>query len=156
MNNNDTELFELCKEVHEKTGWEKTGNWIDFYEDRLTVYGVSDNRFGDYVCPLYNSDYLLEKLPKDLDGLKLIMRAATANRTQQEGWIFYYGETEGSTLKGFGDTPLKALLKLTLALHKANELTPPQKEHKDQDPGFTHHDDDNCADPLGHPKGFRS
>ena len=124
----DKELFELCKEVYEQTSW-KAGDW--FYERTdprsrvpLKTLGRPDVGFHldnfDRLCPLYTSDYLLEKLPKGIRGDYLnIFSAGTTS------WYALYGRTttaKETGLYGESDTPLKALLKLTIALHEAGEL----------------------------------
>lgn len=102
MSNTDTnqasELFELCEQVYEATGWKPT-DW---------QHGIENGQ------PLYNSDYLLDKLPKNSDeGYPLTMGCI-------EEWRFYYwGDV---IIEGKSDTPLKALLKLTIALSEAGEL----------------------------------
>lgn len=104
MSNKDTnqasELFELCKEVYEKTGWKPT-DW---------QHGIEDGQ------PLYTSDYLLEKLPKK----NIILTFDEFSCT----WRTIYGADIFSTdrFRGNADTPLKALLKLTIALSEAGEL----------------------------------
>lgn len=115
---NDTELFELCKKVYKRTGWR--------YTQRRIVKSLRGQKINDIdamnvdlskheeLSPLYTSDYLLEKLPKilltnaDVDG---VWTAGTY------GW-YDIGWLE----KEVSDTPLKALLKLTLALDDAGEL----------------------------------
>lgn len=112
------ELYELCKEVYEATGWD--GDELDAL--RQAEPGEEDENI---VCPLYTSDYLLEKLPRTVEnvdndgsnslevgvGTQELWEASYANAFHVD-----YRYTVGA------DTPLIALLKLTLALHKAGEL----------------------------------
>lgn len=105
------ELFELCKQVYKATGWYGSGSaWID-------------------GTPIYSSDYLLEKLKPISDekpGNQLLVF------TDTKGWsakmVFSYTDDNDvyhfhETTNGFGyDTPLKALLKLTLKLHEEGLL----------------------------------
>ena len=100
MNN---ELFELCKEVYKRFPRWTTGEWIDYYEGRFTTYKASHNDYGDYQCPLYTSDYLLEKLPPGLDLFK-----------RPNSYVAIGPGDDPSVHQS--DTPLKALLKLVLAL----------------------------------------
>ena len=117
----DQELFELCKQVYEATGWDS--------DDLLHYLGgevhykplfESDmhhlNTTKDTYSPLYTSDYLLEKLPihtslrKPLNGIGGGYEAEWYKVTTQEK--FYE----------FEYTPLKALLKLVLKLHEEKLL----------------------------------
>lgn len=113
----DPELFELCKEVYKRFPDWSTGNWIDYNEGKFTVYGVSDNRYGGYVCPLFNSDYLLEVLPAHTSVKSFLVNKKNGARFMAEHCI------DGRFRNFVADTPLKALLKLTTALHEAGELT---------------------------------
>lgn len=125
------ELFELCRQVYEATGWTMDKapmfhnvagglaviSWEDYYSGKYTSVPP-------YPIPLYTSDYLLEKLPKVLwlnstTSAKLFMDATG----HFGGFMFYYALT-GGVIKCLGeaDTPLKALLKLTLELHREKML----------------------------------
>lgn len=115
----EKELFELCKQVYEATGWDEVEK---FYWGTGAHSGVNSGRHTILPnVPLYTSDYLLEKLPKDL-----------TNDSEVYPFVLYRGKWTKQWLAGyegyFGgqndpcDTPLKALLKLTLALHEAGEL----------------------------------
>ena len=138
----DTELFELCKEVYEKTRWDKTesddgfywnwryvfehypskGKWGTVSRDDIPAYEQYKKHI---VAPLYTSDYLLEKLPKKLKRGEAEGSIGTGYNLIEEKWDAMYGENnEWSTAyyQEFANTPLKALLKLTIALHKAGEL----------------------------------
>lgn len=123
--NTDTELFELCKQVYEKTGWKDT---LEFFHEGETYvegeymdYGMSYNfteNTNDF--PIYTSDYLLEKL--------LPNHLTITNHWASGGWKAQY-QRDGDMYneKGSGHmvtarTPLKALLKLTLALIESGEL----------------------------------
>lgn len=111
----DQELFELCKEVYKRTGWENTEySWYRF-ADGIAI-GSSDlppERWEEWLCRAYTSDYLLEKLPihtslrKPLNGIGGGYEAEWYKVTTQEK---YYE---------FDYTPLKALLKLVIALSDA-------------------------------------
>ena len=88
----DNECFELCKEVYKRTGW-KTGDYMKGYPIK------------------YTSDYLLEKLPPTSVARGVAFSVATRIAATYEQLI-------GAE----GDTPLKALLKLTIALSEVGEL----------------------------------
>ena len=99
-------LYELCKQVYEATGWD-TGH----YFKPLKRGGRSSN-----YPPKYTSDYLLEKLPKEIDRWLL-------NGRYTFDWSFGYGSgLYFRNHSGSGDTPLKALLKLTIKLHEEKML----------------------------------
>ena len=120
---NDTELFNLCKTVYEQTGWRGTQSEYETYFNTHNELSY----FGDFQAPLYTSDYLLKKLEVvgyvdgPSKGVELMM-----DHHNGWGWLAhipeYYYKYGGDKWVGFSDTPLKALLKLTIALHKAGEL----------------------------------
>lgn len=127
----DNELFELCKEVYVNTGWEtERSYWSDTRDPSKYIEAVRELKVIDYkpkwlngkdnednhVVPLYTSDYLLEKLPKDIDSYTI----GVVWSNIQESWRGEYGNNEHYVVHA--DTPLKALLKLTLALNEAGEL----------------------------------
>jgi len=122
----DKELFDLCRRVYEKIGWDRfvkaeqeqwIGEWWWTYNGKLqdepidVLKLLSDQR----VCPLYTSDYLLEKLPKQIDGRQL------QGYFEDDCTTYGYGK-DVTVMHREGLTPLKALLKLTLALSEAGEL----------------------------------
>lgn len=123
----DNELFELCKEVYERTRWTDTlqciwNSKIDTVSDYSRHWAEKHN-YPAYA-PLYTTDYLLEKLPRQImskpleiygydeeSGMYLVRYDVMELVPSNQGW---YGAR--------ADTPLKALLKLTIALHEAGEL----------------------------------
>jgi hypothetical protein len=113
----DTELFELCKEVYKRTRWQPTGYFDGDYvvtQEDADAGGYDD----DQLKPLYTSDYLLEKLPSKLDGNLLL----EADGSAADKWCAYYDSMPVKIIAFHELTPLKALLKLTIALHDAGEL----------------------------------
>ena len=127
----DNELFELCKAVYALCpDWDdkKLGGFMkDVYpgENPMGIFEtkeVLESKYMKYICPVYNSDYLLEKLPPTIGryGTKQYLRMAKSD----EGFSFCYMNYLDLVpeLECNADTPLKAILKLTIALHKANEL----------------------------------
>lgn len=141
MSNHDTELYELCKSVFEKTGWDKTHHVILHF----VTPGVKDSeRIGEWhnngdfdendeAYPLYTSDYLLEKLPpviQDPDDKKFkhVQMWINGDGTAHAGYVEPYAHDDIVAYAQKSDEMRKTLLKLTLTLHEANELTPPQKE----------------------------
>ena len=132
MTNQASELYELCKEVYERTGWEDVR---DFYHENDTfdeetqtfkrngIFSIVERKRADYNTPLYTSDYILKKLPVHID------RGVRAKHLLvYEETIYPYTENcyralyEKSEYQEYSDTPLKALLKLTIALSEAGEL----------------------------------
>lgn len=99
MSNIDNELFELCKEVYEKTEWEF---------DRVETQKDGSMLF------FYTSDYLLEKLKRK--AIRVVKVLNTTDTWFVEDVLTPFDSNQVS------DTPLKALLKLILALAKAGEL----------------------------------
>lgn len=102
---NDTELFELCKEVFNKLVWDDTS--LNDWGDKLNEYGQ--------LVPLYTSDYLLEKLPTNLADNWLSVGPIT-NQTKPIHWAASYKRGGLLKLDEWADTPLKALLKLVMTL----------------------------------------
>lgn len=106
----------------------------DFHE--LVFIGTKPSdvmRWRANFVPLYSSDYLLTKLPKEIErkdgqyGAKWGMK----NLTQMLDGVWsasYRFEDEMNPPEHKydceADTPLKALLKLVIALHEANQLPP--------------------------------
>lgn len=115
------ELFELCKQVYEATGWDDTR---DYYHEKDSFnfdtrsferngeWTVVERRRAPYDIPLYTSDYLLEKLPNwttlDKRGDKSTYKYLAKCDTLQS-WT-------GGEIEALSDTPLEALLKLGIAL----------------------------------------
>lgn len=124
----DNELFELCKEVYKRTELPITLGMFHFNKDghvlmrsyRGGVAYFPEN--GD--VPFYTSDYLLEKLPKfspfTSDAYLTVMEKQTPkDRREDFYWTAGYFSGYGWGHTGQSDTPLKALLKLTIALDDA-------------------------------------
>jgi len=115
----DTELFDLCQQVYKKTGWRDTDDVM--CHGKKMQSGKIDTREVHEHFPLYTSDYLLEKLPTPLyidkapHQLQLI-------KTGDDFVAQYWFDDDNESKYEFGDTPLKALLQLTLALSEAGEL----------------------------------
>lgn len=123
----DQELFELCKKVYELFpfwagtdmiyGKEQDGDWKIM---PLTLSIPKRNRI-----PLYTSDYLLDKLPKNLSdslGHWLILMPFDDIKWSA-GYLKSARDTDIRYHQYDSDTPLKALLKLTIALHKEGLLS---------------------------------
>lgn len=131
----DNELFELCREVYKRfPEWNNTKEIVRKYSlkeesqvmwrppegmDLLITAGSIE-----WEHPLYTSDYLLEKLPgyltrkqdDEVGDLRMIKTGST------DGSYTYFYEFGVPEYRSYSDTPLKALLKLTIALHEAGEL----------------------------------
>ena len=109
-----SELFELCKQVFEKTGWGSTDLDKQMYVE--TEFGPDYvESIGDgetfWEFPLYTSDYLLGRLPSEQYETLQLIKA-------KNYWRAGVGQMGSET----SDTPLKALLKLTLKLHEEKIL----------------------------------
>ncbi|MDV7992097.1 hypothetical protein [Rhodococcus sp. IEGM 1374] len=119
----DDELLKLCEQLSLITGWFDT-------RDAFTVYGSLVVMPSNYVrpkfdddpyIPLYTSDYLLGKLPRRIDKTFFLVITPSEDRY----WYAAYSQYAAGNKVKFniqGDNPLKALLKLTIALHEAGEL----------------------------------
>lgn len=131
----DKDLFELSEAIYEKTAWKTkeaygkaltVGNgstdWYDM-EAPWDVFEQTDALENGYefICPLYTSDYILDRL-KDIridvwhDGHVVV------KRQRHNGIPEKVERKYGDTIKVEAESTLKALLKLTLALHEAGEL----------------------------------
>lgn len=129
----DKELFDLCKQVYEATGWGLVLGMLHFDADGIkTMRSYRDGiAFTKGCTPLYTSDYLLEKLPPALwvysskEGRKLVHLLNIARQGDGNSVALYeipYDEEFRGAYQSRSETTLKALLKLTLALHEAGEL----------------------------------
>jgi len=124
----DNKLFELCGEVWKKTEWNPSEGFRNWYRSStVTISG----EYTQAICPRYTSDYLLEKLPDHLETTppedKNLKWANLYLKPDGNDWWGGYIDIETSLspynhLYGRADTPLKALLKLTIKLHDAGEL----------------------------------
>ena len=120
----ENEVFELCKQVHEATGWEQSPNISQLYEywddyDELCVISIEDA--DDTLVPAYTSDYLLEKLPHTLSDNDGDRYTITVHKVG-DSWLANYTFDNVGMHHIYADTPLKALLKLTLKLHEEKTL----------------------------------
>lgn len=113
MNN---EAFELCKQVYERLGWKGTKDgWYetiqqnnDIVTDSLTMKG---NKIKEFICPDYDCEYLLEKLPAQCSVNRMYTEGSEAVYMQKKPWI-----------RVTGLTPKLVLLKLVIALADQNIL----------------------------------
>ena len=121
--NKSNELFELCKQVYEVTGWRGEDGFITTIGDKW-IKDVKKRWFDETIdsdgfYPLYTSDYLLEKLPatvkNDFDGGNDYIILYKKGKS-------WYADYMGQFKRQKSDTPLKALLKLTLKLHEDKVL----------------------------------
>ncbi len=109
-----SELFELCKQVYENTGWNDS-RLLDFRTIRMYESEELETTVTEYgLVPLYTSDYLLEKLPATVkngfdggDDYIIVYKKGK----------YWCADYMGQFKRQKSDTPLKALLKLTLKLH---------------------------------------
>jgi len=135
----DNELKELCEQVYKVLpdtfgSTDKAFYLLDGEVKLLPMIGIYDKEPEfhslSYIAPLYNSDMLLEKLPMHIGDyqLRMILPFTTDWR-----FDYYDGNYNGNgrmrinhiqntDVMGVSDTPLKALLKLTLALADTNQL----------------------------------
>jgi hypothetical protein len=106
---NDNELFELCRKVAKRTDWLCDEDASDYY-----FYWESNERGKFSVrhkteCPYYSKD---EKLPPTIVARGVEFSTATR-----------IAATSKQLIGTESDTPLKALLKLTVALDDVGELS---------------------------------
>lgn len=121
MSKEDGELFKLSKEVWVNTGWVNTGFQFTSIDGLNWSNPLPISSFAGATMVAYTSDYLLEKLG-NLDNEITLSRCHHQNGSRN--WCAE-GDDPGSeyiNIFAYADTPLKALLKLTLALHDAGQL----------------------------------
>ena len=121
MNNtNQASLYELCQEVYELTRWKDTHSRLDDGNHTIRNEG-NEVLLGSKQAPLYTSDYLLEKLPYKIGkGNSAIW--LRLGKTRNGFTVCYMGSDLVCLHECEADTPLLALLKLTIALSEAGEL----------------------------------
>lgn len=131
----NNELFTLCKAVYKATEWDACDQY--FFTKDGQIIGKARPKINewdkDYEAgyradvPLYASDYLLGKLPKQLDdGEVLGVGFAEYHKPYNisaYSWIASFENRYATPIMyAYSDTPLKALLKLTLKLHEEGLL----------------------------------
>ena len=121
----NNELFELCKQVYKATGWGDTDSIINSGGDR-TSSGYLGKRLYEYFVPLYTSDYLLEKLPKKIKRDSSTGWLVLSPMDSQGAWSVGYEPDHTEHIDDYpmewGESPVAALLKLTLKLHEEEIL----------------------------------
>ncbi|RYF29599.1 MAG: hypothetical protein EOO17_00855 [Chloroflexi bacterium] len=127
----DNELFKLCEDVYKRCpDWYMKGSnlhnpqaWWSIDGELMPQPADSHNlRWNQIVAPLYTSDYLLEMLPQYTDAKHRLTLQPVAELGR---WAASYDDTNRKEDRHgvhSADTPLKALLKLCLALKDAGEL----------------------------------
>ncbi len=134
---NDPELFELCKEVYKRTEWKDTDCvWYSNageVHDKRSVWHKNDVFDKPANVPLYSSDYLLEKLPANVaskiyeENFAQLWTRKDQDKDEPERYFAYYAVmSKENCMSDFGvhsDTPLKALLKIVIALHEAGDVS---------------------------------
>ena len=124
------ELFELCKQVYEATGWtadmDKGVDYVWCHETlRCLPIDWDTSDFHQHI-PLYTSDYLLEKLPKKIKRDSSTGWLTLSPMDSQGAWSVAYEPDHTEHIDdypmGWGKSPVIALLKLTLKLHEEKIL----------------------------------
>ena len=116
----DAELFDLCKEVHDrmKGEWEEEFLLERWFSPTQRAY-VSTFR----TVPIYTSDYLLAKLPEWIGKYGDMQMSRGYMKGETGAFRFFYGrDGQEASIEGTGTTAVSALLKLTIALSEAGEL----------------------------------
>lgn len=127
-----SELFELCKQAYEVTGWTNGGFLYEFSMNAASGSNVvfpagrtpNAYPYDNTVYPLYTSDYLLEKLPVYSEDAEGMLSVTTRQGYERNGWMAYYEDVDGYSVgaEGIGKSPLEALLRLTLNLYEEGLL----------------------------------
>lgn len=108
----DNETYFLSEKVYGLTKW-VSKPWLKGFPE-INEEGLE---------PYYSADYLLDKLPTPLnlygEPHQLVLRKGAQDDYFAEYW--HSDELSGDYYET-GDTPIKALLKLTISLYEAGEL----------------------------------
>lgn len=119
MNKYDEALYVQCKLVYESLGWDDNslqhylgGEIYDrplFESDAVLMHAPRDS-----YAPLYTTDYLLGKLPSnlDIDGKIFHLTIRCINLAYNVCYSYTGYGTDESKYIFLNDTPLKALLQL--------------------------------------------
>lgn len=121
------EIFKLCKKLHElMPDWRTSGSHvIKFKGDESRVYHDNVHRTGYDWAPEYTLEYLLNKLPKTIDGdsdcgiLTLTIDEVEYEGSWTWGWRAFYETCNGCSADDLfceAVTPLHAVLKLAIAM----------------------------------------
>jgi len=124
----DTELLDLCEKVYELTKWDS--NELHHHLDgQIFDRPVSESDVKVDIrsyFPLYTSDYLDEKLPENIPSIQYENMPSSLLIEHDIGQWFCWYRVKAQNLHHpkadfgvYGDTPLKARLKLVIALHEA-------------------------------------
>ena len=119
----DQELFELCKEVYKRFGWDEGYKY--FYGTTPYAHNTKHSLLDN--TSLYTSDYLLEKLPpvifvRTSDGKNntaILTVWINGDKTAHVAYMIPFDEQNRGDYARESDTPRKALLKLVIALDDA-------------------------------------
>ena len=125
----ENEVFELCEQVYKATGWKNTedgffdGGEVMPFTDRIGAYIGASN----FRCPLYTSDYLLEKLPSVVQDpydkiFRHIQMWINGDRSAHAGYVEPYAHDDRVAYAQKSDEMRITLLKLTLKLHEEGLL----------------------------------
>lgn len=123
----DTELFELCREVYKRTGWQ-IENPMFFGAQYIgspyeTDVHITSDQSAVFIAPLYTSDYIIEKLPNHCKYGSFALTTFYDDGHNYDAGYIDIGE--GGAYWGIStndNVALKALLKLVVALHEEGEL----------------------------------
>lgn len=105
------ELFDLCKEVYDITGWQSPQLAVRWFDE------------GHPYTPIYSTDYLIDKLTErnGRTGLTLYhVHSTMSYEAFYAGKFFEYG-TKTQHWDTQGSTPLEALLRLVIEVHKQGD-----------------------------------
>lgn len=120
------ELFELCKQVYEATGW-NSDDLLHYLGGEVHYKHLFEsdmhhlNTTKDTYSPLYTSDYLLEKLPRYI-YLQQSADGKSWGASQLQPTELRTAENAYQSINTSAVTPLRALLLLTLKLHEEGLL----------------------------------
>lgn len=128
MTTANRELFELCKQVYEATGWHGDGTWAKNKDEEWSIW--NDVEMSEYsypgfqsAHPAYTSDYLLEKLPSVVQDpydkiFRHIQMWINGDRSAHAGYVEPYVYDDRVAYAQKSDEMRITLLKLTLKLHE--------------------------------------
>ena len=115
----NTASLELCKTLHELSGWDDTYHYYDA-DDVVDEKAHAMFMSRDKNCPAYDAGYLLRKLPKYIDKKHWLYLQPISYIV----WAAGYKDTENAKFDpdAWANTPEDALCKLAIELFKQGVL----------------------------------
>lgn len=119
-----TASLELCKELFAlKPEWDDTDD--DYCRDKTKLHKGLDTKEVHLHTPAYDTDYLLDKLPKELwtgEWVTSFLTLVPCASDEYEWEVYYKKTTTTVAYSNKANTPPNALCKLAIELTKNGTL----------------------------------